>query len=59
MKVGSTCFNSFHGWSIGEKTEMKLKKKKKIGFSHIGKKNKICRYGIVFSLVNDILYSEA
>jgi len=28
-KVGSTCFNSFHGWSIGKKTEMKLKKKKK------------------------------
>ena len=38
---------------------MKLKKKKKIGFSHIGKKSKICRYGSVFSLVNEILYSEA
>jgi len=37
MKVGSTCFNSFHDWSIGKKTEMKLKKKKKSGFSHIGK----------------------
>jgi len=36
-KVGSTCFNSFHGWSIGKKTEMKLKKKKKSGFSHISK----------------------
>jgi len=28
-KVGRTCFNSFHGWSIGKKTEMKLKKMKK------------------------------
>jgi len=39
-KVGSTCFNSFHGWSIGEKTEMKLKKKKKAKedrFLHFGK----------------------
>jgi len=39
-KVGSACFNSFHGWSIGEKTEMKLKKKKKAKedrFLHFGK----------------------